>query len=65
MTSESGDKFLRVYVEKLSSDIPAEYDWRINVNASNLPQFTFLLTKSISVKCINKPYPTMKFSFKD
>ncbi len=65
MTSETGGKFLRVYVETLSSNIPAEYNWRINVKATNLPQFTFLLTKSLSVKCINKPYPTMKFSFKD
>lgn len=65
MTSETGGKFVRVYVNTLSTNLPQEYNWSITVNASKLPQFTFLLTKSLSVKCINKPYPTMKFYFKD
>ncbi len=63
--SETGEKFLRIYVDMSSSDIPEEYDWHISVNASNLPEFSFLITKSLSVKCVNKAYPTMKFSFKD
>lgn len=63
--TNSGDKAIRIYVDKISNNLPVNHTWQISVNASNLPNFTFLLNKSLSVKCVNEPFSTLKFTFKD
>ncbi len=65
VTTSDGGKAVRVTVKKSDKDLPTTHQWLLSVNADGLPKFTFLISKTISVKCVNKPYPTVKISFKD
>ena len=65
VVSTNGGKVLQVRVAKLSDNLPAEHQWNISISAEGLPKFTFLISKTVNVRCINKPYPTVKISFKD
>lgn len=65
VSTSDGGKAIRVTVKKSTTDLPTDHQWRIGVNAVGLPQFTFLISKTINVMCVNKPYPTVKISFKD
>lgn len=65
ITTANGCKAVQCTVQKRGDSLPEEHQWNISVSAVDLPQFTFLISKSISVKCVNKPYPTVKISFKD
>ncbi len=65
VTTEDGGKAIRLYARKLTADPPEDHLWTIEAEAQGLPRFTFLLSKAIEIRCINKHYPTVNISFKD
>lgn len=65
VTTSDGGKAVRVTVKKSDKDLPTNHQWPISVNTDGLPKFTFLISKTVSVKCVNRPYPTVRISFKD
>lgn len=65
ISTPDGGRAIRVYASRLREDTPEDHTWHITADAHGLPRFTFLLSKAIEVRCINKPYPTVKIAFKD
>lgn len=65
MTQDShGNNALRVFFEHKTSDLPTNRVITLTAKAEKLPQYTFLITKSVEIECINKFVPAVEISFR-